>query len=82
MATVRIYKVAELLGTTSQEVLSLLKREHGIELKSASSTIEEVVARSFVERVARQKNISLPGADEEEAGSTEEAPQEVETEKS
>ncbi|HVG55255.1 MAG TPA: translation initiation factor IF-2 [Vicinamibacterales bacterium] len=63
MATVRIYKVAELLGTTSQEVLSLLKRDHGIELKSASSTIEEVVARSFVERVARQRNISLPGGD-------------------
>ena len=63
MATVRIYKVAELLGTTSQEVLALLKRDHGIELKSASSTIEEVVARSFVERVARQRNISLPGGD-------------------
>ena len=63
MATVRIYKVAELLDTTSQEVLALLKRDHGIELKSASSTIEEVVARSFVERVARQRNISLPGGD-------------------
>ena len=63
MATVRIYKVAELLGTTSQEVLSLLKREHGIELKSASSTVEEVVARSFVERMARQRGISLPGGD-------------------
>ena len=63
MATVRIYKVAELLGTTSQEVLSLLKREHGIELKSASSTVEEVVARSFVERTARQRGISLPGGD-------------------
>jgi translation initiation factor IF-2 len=63
LATVRIYKVAELLGTTSQEVLSLLKRDHGIELKSASSTVEEVVARSFVERVARQRNISLPGGD-------------------
>ena len=61
MATVRIYKVAELLGTTSQEVLGLLKREHGIELKSASSTLEEVVARSFVERVARERNIALPG---------------------
>ena len=55
MATVRIYKVAELLGSTSQEVLALLKRDHGIELKSASSTIEEVVARSFTERVARQR---------------------------
>jgi translation initiation factor IF-2 len=63
LATVRIYKVAELLDTTSQEVLALLKRDHGIELKSASSTIEEVVARSFVERVARQRGIALPGGD-------------------
>ena len=63
MATVRIYKVAELLGTTSQEVLALLKRDHGIELKSASSTVEEVVARSFVERLARQRNVALPGGD-------------------
>jgi translation initiation factor IF-2 len=63
LATVRIYKVAELLDTTSQEVLALLKRDHGIELKSASSTIEEVVARSFVERVARQRGISLPTGD-------------------
>ena len=63
MATVRIYKVAELLGTTSQEVLALLKRDHGIELKSASSTLEEVVGRSFVERLARQRNIALPGGD-------------------
>ena len=63
MGTVRIYKVAELLGTTSQEVTALLKRDHGIDLKSASSTIEEVVARQFVERLARQRNISLPGGD-------------------
>ena len=63
MATVRIYRVAELLGTTSQEVLALLKRDHGIELKSASSTVEEVVARSFVDRVARQRNIALPSGD-------------------
>ena len=45
MGTVRIYRVAELLGTTSQEVTALLKRDHGIDVKSASSTIEEVVAR-------------------------------------
>jgi translation initiation factor IF-2 len=63
LATVRIYKVAELLETTSQEVLALLKKEHGIELKSASSTLEEVVARSFVERMARQRQITLPGGD-------------------
>ena len=60
MATVRIYKVAELLNTSSQEVMALLKRDHGIEVKSASSTIEEVVARQFVERLARQRNISVP----------------------
>jgi translation initiation factor IF-2 len=63
LATVRIYKVAELLNTSSQEVLALLKRAHGIELKSASSTIEEVVARQFVERLARERGISLPGGD-------------------
>ena len=63
MATVRIYKVAELLGTTSQEVTALLKRDHGIEVKSASSTIEEVVARQFVDRLARQRNIVLPSGD-------------------
>ncbi len=63
MATVRIYKVAELLGTTSQEVVALLKRDHGIEVKGASSTIEEVVARQFVDRMARQRGVSLPGGD-------------------
>src|SRR6476469_9131036 len=63
LATVRIYKVAELLGTTSQEVTALLKRDHGIEVKSASSTIEEVVARQFVERLARQRNVTLPTGD-------------------
>ena len=62
MATVRIFKVAELLGTTSQEVTALLKRDHGIEVKSASSTIEEVVARQFVERLAKQRNVTLPAA--------------------
>ena len=60
MATVRIYRVAELLNTSSQEVIALLKRDHGIEVKSASSTIEEVVARQFVERLARQRNIAVP----------------------
>ncbi len=44
-------------------MLALLKRAHGIELKSASSTIEEVVARQFVERLARERNITLPGGD-------------------
>ena len=60
MATVRIYRVAELLNTSSQEVIALLKRDHGIEVKSASSTIEEVVARQFVDRLARQRNITVP----------------------
>jgi len=63
LATVRIYKVAELLQTSSQEVAALLKRDHGIDVKSASSTIEEVVARQFVERLARQRQIALPAGD-------------------
>jgi translation initiation factor IF-2 len=60
LATVRIYKVAELLGLTSQEAIALLKRETGIDVKSASSSIEEIVARQFVERHARQGRIALP----------------------
>ena len=63
MATVRIYRVAELLNTTSQEVMALLKRDHGIEVKSASSTIEEVVGRQFVDRLARQRGVTLPSGD-------------------
>ena len=61
MATVRIYKVAEVLDTTSQDVVTLLKRDHGIEVKGASSTIEEVVARQFVERVSRERGLTLTG---------------------
>ena len=40
--------------------MSLLKKDHGIEVKSASSTIEEVVAREFVGKQARQRNIKIP----------------------
>jgi translation initiation factor IF-2 len=60
LATVRIYKVAELLGLGSQEAIDLLKKETGIDVKSASSSIEEIVARQFVERQARKRNITLP----------------------
>jgi translation initiation factor IF-2 len=62
LSTVRIYKVAELLNASSQEVMDLLRKEAGIEVKSASSTIEEVVARQFVERHARTRNIALPSS--------------------
>ena len=60
MATIRIYKVAEVLGIPSQEVIDLLKRKHDIEAKSASSTIDEIVAKQFAERTARERNLSLP----------------------
>jgi len=55
-----MYKVAELLGLSSQEAMSLLKQETGIDVKSASSSIEEIVARQFVERQARKRQITLP----------------------
>jgi translation initiation factor IF-2 len=63
LSTVRIYKIAELLNTTSQEIVALLKRDHGIEVKSASSTVEEIVARQFVERLAKKRNVTLPSGD-------------------
>src|SRR5436190_16788297 len=55
-----MYKVAELLGLQSQEAMDLLKKETGIDVKSASSSIEEIVARQFVERQARKRQITLP----------------------
>jgi translation initiation factor IF-2 len=61
LATIRIYKVAEILDLPSQEVIELLKREHGIDLKSASSTIEVIVARQLADRLVKEKRIkSLP----------------------
>src|ERR1043165_6664091 len=60
MATVRMYKVAELLGMSSPEAITLLKQETGIDVKSASSSIEEIVARQFVERHAKKGRITLP----------------------
>ncbi len=63
MSTVRIYKIAELLDTSSPEIVALLKRDHGIDVKSASSTVEEMVARQFVERLAKRRGITLPTGD-------------------
>jgi translation initiation factor IF-2 len=40
--------------------MALLKAETGIEVKSASSSVEEIVARQFVERQARKRDIALP----------------------
>ena len=60
MATVRIYKVAELLGLSSQDAMALLKKETGIDVKSASSSVEEIVARQFVEKQAKARKIQLP----------------------
>jgi len=48
------------LGLPSQEVIDLLRRQHGIEVKSASSTIEEIVARQFAERLSKERQIELP----------------------
>src|SRR5215468_7725085 len=45
---------------TSPEAIALLKQDTGIEVKSASSSIEEIVARQFVERHARRRQITLP----------------------
>jgi translation initiation factor IF-2 len=60
VGTIRIYKIAEVLGIPSQEVVHLLRTQHGIEAKSASSTVEEIVARQFAERIARKRNVTLP----------------------
>ena len=63
MSTVRVYKVASILDFTSQEVIARLRRDHGIDVKSASSSIEEVVARQFIEHVAKELGLSISSKD-------------------
>ena len=48
MATVRIYKVAELLGLSSQDAMDLLKKETGIDVKSASMPSSAAAKLSFI----------------------------------
>ena len=63
MSTVRVYKVASILDIASQDVIVRLRRDHGIDVKSASSSIEEVVARQFIERVAKELGLSISSKD-------------------
>ena len=56
---IRLFLIARELGIETQEVVELL-RELGIEAKSASSTVEEIVATQFCKRIARERNIALP----------------------
>ena len=59
MAKIRLFLIARELGIETQEVVGLLQSRHGIDAKSASSTVEEIVAKQFTERVARERNIAL-----------------------
>ena len=59
MAKIRLFLIARELGIETQEVVGLLQTRHGIDAKSASSTVEEIVAKQFTERVARERNIAL-----------------------
>ena len=55
---IRLFQIARELGIETQQVVELL-RELGIEAKSASSTVEEIVATQFCRRVARERNLVL-----------------------
>ena len=59
MAKIRLFLIARELGIETQEVVNLLQTRHGIDAKSASSTLEEIVAKQFTERVAKERNIAL-----------------------
>jgi translation initiation factor IF-2 len=63
LSTVRVYKVASILDIKSQDVIVRLRRDHGIDVKSPSSSIEEVVARQFIERVAKELGLSISSKD-------------------
>lgn len=56
---IRLFLIARELGIETQEVVELL-RQLGIDAKSASSTVEEIVATQLCRRIARERNIALP----------------------
>ena len=56
---IRLFQIARTLSIETQEVVKLLG-DLGIEAKSASSTVEEIVATQFCKRIARERNIALP----------------------
>ncbi len=62
--SVRIHAIAKEIKKTSKEVLEILA-ERGYELKSASSTIDNITAESLIEEfksateeVSEEKNVS------------------------
>src|SRR5258708_7346186 len=48
---------------SSQDVTALLKKEHGIDVKSASGTSEEGAGRQSVDGQAKWRKIALPPGD-------------------
>ena len=67
-------KFAVRLVTLAQEVIALLKRDHGIEVKSASSTIERLIFDSPCSRSTKvmgtSHRTSLPSRSNMSSGST------------
>jgi len=59
VATVRVFEIAEILGTTSAEVIARLKSELGVEATTASTPIGDEVARQFIGQLARERGIEL-----------------------
>ena len=79
--SVRIHAIAKQTGMESKEILQILA-ERGHEVKSASSTIDNISAESFIEEFSKPVEEVVPEAEvsEQEQPETEpsEAPEEEE----
>ena len=70
--SVRIHQLSKQIGMENKELIELLK-SRGFEVKSASSTIDNISAESLVEEFAAKKEAEAPAA-ETEASPEPEAP--------
>lgn len=62
--SVRIYQLSKELGMENKEVIALLQ-ERGLDVKSASNTIPNIYADSFIEEFQKKKQTSEPSPKED-----------------
>ena len=71
----RIHAIAKEINKTSKEVLEILA-ERGYDLKSASSTIDNITAQSLIEEFIPDGEVESPKLEKETSGKVDSAPSE------
>ncbi|MDX2084238.1 MAG: translation initiation factor IF-2 [Candidatus Melainabacteria bacterium] len=57
---VRIYELSKVLGTSNKQIMVLLEKEFGLDIKSHSSSIDQDVANALIERFKERMQAKAP----------------------